>query len=129
RAALATIICQGIAASISLYLLFKGTKGIKITFNGLIPAWKWLKKIFKIGLPAAIGHSTTAFGFVLVMAIIGRVSNPETVIAAYGVGEKLINIIFIVVDGLGTGIITLIGQNLGANLINRVEEIARKSLW
>ena len=43
-------------------------------------------------------------------------------------GDKLINIIFIVVDGLGTGIITLIGQNLGANLIKRVEEIARKSL-
>jgi len=62
------------------------------------------------------------------MAIIGRVSNPETVIAAYGVGDKLINIIFIVVDGLGTGIMTLIGQNLGANLIDRVEEIARKSL-
>jgi Na+-driven multidrug efflux pump len=54
------------------------------------------------------------------MAIIGRVSNPETVLAAYGVGDKLINIIFIVVDGLGTGIVTLIGQNLGANLINRV---------
>jgi len=127
-AALATVICQGIAASISLYLLFRGTKGIKITLNGLIPVWKWLKKIFKIGLPAAIGHSTTAFGFVLVMAIIGRVSNPETVIAAYGVGDKMINIIFIVVDGLGTGIVTLIGQNLGANLIDRVEEIARKSL-
>jgi len=127
-AALATVICQGIAASISLYLLFRGTKGIKITLNGLIPIWKWLKKIFKIGLPAAIGHSTTAFGFVLVMAIIGRVSNPETVLAAYGVGDKLINIIFIVVDGLGTGIVTLIGQNLGANLINRVEKIARKSL-
>jgi Na+-driven multidrug efflux pump len=57
-----------------------------------------------------------------------RVNNPERVIAAYGVGDKLINIIFIVVDGSGTGIITLIGQNLGANLINRVEEIARKSL-
>jgi len=62
------------------------------------------------------------------MAIIGRVNNPETVIAAYGVGDKLINIIFIVVDGLGTGIMTLIGQNLGANLIDRVKEIARKSL-
>lgn len=127
-AALATIICQGIAASISIYLLFKGTKGIKITLNGLIPIWKWLKKIFKIGLPAAIGHSTTAFGFVLVMAIIGRVDNPETVIAAYGVGDKLINIVFIVVDGLGTGIMTLIGQNLGANLTGRVEKIAKKSL-
>lgn len=127
-AALATITCQGVASFISLYFLFRGTKGIKIAINNLIPIWKWLKRIFRIGLPAAIGHSTTAFGFVVVMAIIGRVNNPETVIAAYGIGDKLINIIFIVVDGLGTGIITLIGQNLGANLIKRVKEIAKKSL-
>jgi len=60
--------------------------------------------------------------------IIGRVNNPETVIAGFGIGDKLINIIFIVVDGLGMGIMTLIGQNLGANLISRVKKIAKKSL-
>jgi len=63
------------------------------------------------------------------MVIIGRVNNTETVIAGFGVGDKMINIIFIIVDGLGTGINTLIGQNLGANLIFRVKDIARKSLW
>jgi len=128
-AALATIICQGISAFIALYFLSRGIKGIKISINCLIPAWKWLNQIFKIGLPAAIGHSTTALGFVLVMGIIGRVNNAESVIAGFGVGDKMINIIFIAVDGLGTGIITLIGQNLGANLILRVKDIARKSLW
>jgi putative MATE family efflux protein len=127
-AALATIICQGIAASISIYLLFKGTKGIKVSLNRLILKQKWIKKIIKIGLPATIGHSTTALGFVIVMAIIGRVQNSETVIAAYGIGDKLISVIFIVIDGLGMGIMTLIGQNLGANLINRVKEIAKKGL-
>ena len=127
-ATLATIICQGIAPSISIYLLFKGTKGIKVSLNRLILKQKWIKKIIKIGLPAVIGHSTTALGFVIVMAIIGRVQNSETVIAAYGIGDKLISVIFIVIDGLGMGIMTLIGQNLGANLINRVKEIAKKGL-
>jgi len=127
-AALATVICQGIAAAISMYFLFKGTKGIKITLKGLIPVWEWMKKIFKVGLPAAVGNSTTAFGFVLVMGIIGRVSNPETVLAAYGIGDRFISIVFIVVDGLGMGIMTLIGQNLGANLIHRVEKIAKEGL-
>ena len=127
-AALATVICQGIAAAISMYLLFKGTKGIKITLRGLIPVWDWMKKIFKVGLPAAVGNSMTAFGFVLVMGIIGRVNNPETVLAAYGIGDRLISIIFIAVDGLGMGIMTLVGQNLGANLIHRVEKIAKEGL-
>jgi Na+-driven multidrug efflux pump len=127
-AALATIICQGIAAFISIYLLFKGTKGIKIYFDKLILKQKWIKKIIKIGLPAAIGHSTTALGFVIIMAIIGRVHNSNTVLAAYGIGDKLISVIFIVIDGLGMGIMTLIGQNLGAKLTTRVKEIAKKGL-
>lgn len=127
-AALATIICQGFAAFISIYLLFKGTKGIKIYLDRLILKQKWIKKIIKIGLPAAIGQSTTSLGFVIVMAIIGRVQNSETVIAAYGIGDKLISVIFIVIDGLGMGIMTLIGQNLGAKLTDRVKEIAKKGL-
>jgi len=127
-AALATIICQGISAFIALYFLSRGIKGIKVSIDYLIPVWKWLNRIFKIGLPAAIGHSTTALGFILVMSIIGKLDNAEAVIAGFGVGDKMINIIFIVVDGLGTGIITLIGQNLGANLIFRIKDIARKSL-
>jgi len=127
-AAIATIICQGIAASISIYILFKGTKGIKITLKGFYLQRKWVEKIFKIGFPAAIGHSATALGFVIIMAIIGRLKNPEVIIAAYGIGDKLINIIFIVVEGLGMGIMTLIGQNLGANLLDRVKEIAKRGL-
>jgi Na+-driven multidrug efflux pump len=62
------------------------------------------------------------------MAIIGRVHNSNTVLAAYGIGDKLISVIFIVIDGLGMGIMTLIGQNLGAKLTNRVKEIAKKGL-
>lgn len=128
-AALATIICQAISAFIALYFLIRGIKGIKISIPNLIPDLKWLSQIFKIGLPAAIGHSTTALGFVLMMGIIGRVNNAEAVIAGFGVGDKMINIIFIVVGGFGTAIVTLIGQNLGANLMTRVKEIARKSLY
>jgi len=128
-AAIATIICQAVSACIALYLLIRGIKGIKMSLNHLVPSWKWLYQIFKIGLPAAIGHSTTALGFILVMGIIGRVDQAEAVIAGFGVGDRMINIIFIAVDGCGTGIITLIGQNLGANLMMRVKDIARKSLW
>jgi len=128
-AALATIICQAISALIAFYFLIRGIKGIKISVKNLTPNWKWLNQIFKIGLPAAIGHSTTALGFILLMGIIGKVNNAEAVIAGFGVGDKMINIIFIIVDGFGTGIVTMIGQNLGAGLIHRVKEIAQKSLW
>ena len=127
-AALATIISEGIAAIIGLYMLFKGFKGIKITLKNMAPNFEWFKKIFKIGLPAAIGSSTTAFGFLVLVGIIGRTANAEVALSAYGIGDRLVNVIFIVVEGVGASIVTMVGQNLGANLIDRVEKIARTGI-
>ena len=127
-AALATVVCQGIAAVIALYILFKGKKGIEIVLKDLIPDFSWMKKILRIGFPAAIGNGTSAFGFLVITGIIGRVQNAEVALAAYGVGDRMISLEFILVDALSMGIATLIGQNLGANLIERVAEIAKKGL-
>ena len=127
-AALATIISEGIAAIIGLYMLFKGFKGIKITLKNMIPDFTWFKKIFKIGLPAAIGSSTTAFGFLVLVGIIGRTINAEVALSAYGIGDRLVNVIFIVVEGVGASIVTMVGQNLGANLIDRVAKIAKTGI-
>lgn len=127
-AALATIIAEGIAAVIGLRMLFRGSKGIKITLDKMIPDFGWFKKIFKIGLPAAIGSSTTAFGFLVLVGIIGRTVNAEVALSAYGIGDRLVNVIFIVVEGIGASIVTMVGQNLGANLIHRVEIIAKTGI-
>jgi len=123
-AALATIICEGIAAAVAIYYLAKGSKGIKIELKELVPDFEWFAKIFKIGLPAAFGYSATAFGFVVLTGLIGRVTNAEATLAAYGIGDRAVNIVFVVVEGIGASIVTMIGQNLGANKIKRAEEIA-----
>ncbi len=127
-AALATVICRGVAAAISVYILASGKKGIKITLKSLTPDFKWVKRIFKIGFPASIGNSATAFGFLIVTSIIGRVPNSEVALAAYGIGDRVISLEFIIVDALSAAIATMIGQNLGAGLAGRVSEIAKKGL-
>ncbi len=127
-AALATVICQGIAAAIAIYIFFSGKHGIKIYLKDLIPNFNWYKKIIKIGLPASIGSSTSALGFFLVTAIIGRVSNAEIALAAYGIGDRIISLEFIVLDALGMAVATIIGQTLGADMIERTKLIAKKGL-
>ncbi len=81
-----------------------------------------------MGLPASFGSSATAFGFLVVMSVIGRVSNAEVALAAYGIGERMISLEFIVLDALSMVIATMIGQNLGASLTERISEIANKGL-
>jgi putative MATE family efflux protein len=127
-AALATVIAQGIAALIGLYMLIKGSKGIKIRLSQMSPNWVWFKRIFRIGLPAAIGNSTTAFGFLVLTGIIGRTANAAVALSAYGIGDRLVNVIFVIVEGIGASIVTMVGQNIGANLIDRVETIAKTGI-
>ncbi|MFU2157533.1 MATE family efflux transporter [Caldisericum sp. AR60] len=127
-AAIATVFTEAIAAIIAIYFLLKGTKGVKISLSDLKIDLQWFSRIFKIGFPAAVGNSGTSLGFVVLTALIGRLPNAEIALSAYGIGDRAIHIIFVVVEGIGAAIVTMIGQNLGAGLIDRAEEIAKAGI-
>jgi len=127
-AALTTISCQAIAAFIALYLLFSGKSGLRIELSYLKPVREKILKIFRIGLPASMGQSGTAFGFVIIIYVIARLPNQGVALAAYGIGDRIINLMFIAINGLGVGVSTVLGQSLGADKISRAEEAAHKGM-
>jgi putative MATE family efflux protein len=128
-AALATVFSQSVSSMIALYILFTGRCGIKLTLPYLKPV-KWrVSQILKIGIPASIGQSGTAFGFVIMMYVIARLPNQGAVLAGYGIGDRLINLMFIAINGLGVGVSTILGQSLGADNIPRAEEAAKKGMF
>ena len=90
--------------------------------------WPWAVKALRIGLPAAIGQSSTAFGFVVMTAVIGRLPDAEAALAGYGIADRILGILFIVTDDLSTGLTTMVGQALGARLMSRAREIVKKGL-
>ncbi|MBU7032661.1 MAG: MATE family efflux transporter [Theionarchaea archaeon] len=127
-AGIATVFSQSISSIIALYILFSGKSGIKLKLRQLKPI-KWrIFQILRIGIPASIANSGTAFGFVVLMFIIAQLPDQGVVLAAYGVGDRIVSLIFIAVNGLGVGVSTILGQSLGANNIQRAEEVARKGL-
>jgi putative MATE family efflux protein len=127
-AAIATVIAEALAGIISLYFLFRGSRGIKITLKDLKIDPEWFSQIFKIGFPAAIGNSASSFGFLVLTGLIGRTENPEVALSAYGIRDRAINVIFVVIDGIGAAIVTMVGQNLGALNIKRTEFIAKTGI-
>ncbi len=127
-AGLATVLTQSLAASIALYLLFKGKVGIKLKLSHLKPDKEKIKKILRIGVPASIGESSTAFGFFILMYVLARLPDSTVVLAAYGVGDRIISLVFISINGLGAGISTILGQSLGAGNIERAGEAAKKGM-
>ena len=127
-AGIATVFSQSISSLIALYILFTGKSGIKLQLPHLKPV-KWrIFQILRIGIPASIANSGTAFGFVILMFIIAQLPQQGVVLAAYGVGDRIVSLIFIAVNGLGVGVATILGQSLGADNVQRAEEVARKGL-
>lgn len=127
-AALATVFCQFVSSIICMYVLFSGKAGVHLKLPYLRPvAWR-VVQLLKIGLPASIGNSGTAFGFFILMFIIARLPNQGVVLAAYGVGDRITNLMFIAINGLGAGVSTVLGQCLGADNTKRAEEVARKGM-
>jgi putative MATE family efflux protein len=129
-AALTTSITRGLAGVVGLYLLFSGKVGLKLKLSDLKPDLSLMKRIISVGIPASIGQSGTALGFVVLTSLVAIedsvLGGGGTLLGAYGIGNRISSIVFIIVFGGTSAISTMIGQNLGANQEKRASDIAKK---
>jgi len=116
-AALATILSRGVATAIGLWLLFATGLGPAVSLSHLRPDLGFIEDIFRLGLPSSVEQTTSALAMITLTAMIVTFSPP--VVAAYGLGNRLISLVFLPAMGLGRAIDTMVGQNLGANRADR----------
>jgi len=124
-AATATIIARGIFSFYAVYRLFLSPKGIKLKKRHLKFKKEILSRIIKVGLPAAVGQSTTAFGFIILNIFI--ISFGQSTLAAFGIGNRINSLILMPAMGIGSALATIVGQNLGANNIARAKQAVKTS--
>lgn len=119
-AALATIFSRSIFAAIAIYTLFSNkNNGIYLRIKDIKIEKDLLMKIIKIGLPASLGQSAAAFGFIILNAFV--ISYGDQTLAAFGIGNRINSLVLMPVMGIGSALATIVGQNLGANNIDRVK--------
>ncbi|MBI3930299.1 MAG: MATE family efflux transporter [Armatimonadetes bacterium] len=119
-AAVATVCTQGLAAGVALYLLFSGRHGIRLSLGALRPRWPLLKKIFLLGAPASLEQSSRALGITMMAFLVAQY--PTDVVAAYGVGGRVLSFVVIAALGLSMATSAMVGQNLGAGSKTRAAE-------
>lgn len=86
-----------------------------------------MKSILTVGLPTAIGGSTMQLGFLLMSRNVYVYGTGA--MAAYGIGNKVNGLITLPSNGIGSAVATIVGQNIGANQLDRAEKgykIARR---
>lgn len=126
-AAYATICTQGLSAVIGLYLLAKGKGGIKINFKQIDFDFSLAKKIINLGFPASAEQSSRALAMTIMTFLIATFG--DVVLAAYGIGIRVLTLMIIPSLGFAMATSTLVGQNIGAGKIERTKEVTSKALW
>ncbi|WP_456368987.1 MATE family efflux transporter [Thermococcus sp.] len=138
-AAIATMFSNSLGSIVGGYLLFTGKVGIHLTPETLKPDVRFYSRIFRIGLPASIGNSTTALGFVILTRVIftvgglyGQINGipnfEDVAFATYSITNRLTNFMFAFSDGISMAMGTMVGQAIGARLYDRAREIAEKAM-
>ncbi len=111
-AAYATVFSQGLAVVIGFVILIRGVKGVRLHRKHLIIQPKALGLMASIGMPAAVGQSASALGFTVLQGVVNSLGTP--VIAAFSIGNRIINLFMLPALGMSQATTVMIGQKLGA---------------
>ncbi len=131
-AAVATLISRSIGGMLVLYLLFRSKKTLTISRSDLKIEKDKSRQILRIGVPASVGQALVSLGFVVMVGFVTRAGDLagmyEEVLAAYGIGTRIINIVFVAIGGLTGAAVTMIGQNLGAEQPDRAAGVLYRTI-
>ena len=125
-AAIATVISRGFAAIIGMYLLFSGQVGLRPQLSDLWLDPLTITKILRVGTPLAAEQGLRAGGIAVLTAVIALAG--DDAVAAYGIVNRLSSLMFLPALGLARGVETTVGQNLGANQIDRAKRAVSLSI-
>ncbi|MFP4588373.1 MAG: MATE family efflux transporter [Candidatus Acetothermia bacterium] len=124
-AAIATVVSRGLASVIALYLLFSRALGIELEWGYLKLKLRWMKQIVTIGGPSSVGQAGTAVGAIVLMSLISQLG--VVAVSAYGIGQRIIMLMNVLIWGLASPLTTMIGQNIGAEQVKRATSIAKRA--
>jgi len=126
-AAIASVASYGITFAAGLLLLYGNYTNVKLHLRGkakigLDTMWKMLK----IGVPAWLGSMSFSSARLVITPMIA-VFGTE-VVAAYGVGNQVTHFGVMVLVGVGLGLSSLIGHNMGSEKYDRAKKTADRAV-
>jgi putative MATE family efflux protein len=119
-AAYATFFCRFLTAVLALFFFVKKSEHFVPGLKDLKPKIKILWSILKISIPASISQSTISIGFLVLQGFVN--SFGTVVISVNAIGNRMVSLFMMPAMGLSNGLAAIIGQNLGANNIERAKK-------
>jgi len=125
-AAIATTIGRSIGVSYQLFHLFNGKNRLKITLAYLKPDWTQIKSLVQIASPAVLQFIIASCSWIFLAQLVATTGG-DNGSAGYQTALRLMMFFLLPAWGLSNAAATLVGQNLGANQIQRAEDAVLKT--
>ena len=122
----ATIIAQAVSAVLVLSVLMRTDSCVRVELRRLRVHWDMLKKIVRVGIPAALQMAVTAFSNVFVQSYINHFG--ADCMSGWTAYTKIDQLMFLPMQSLALSATTFVGQNLGAGDTPRAQQGVRRAL-
>ena len=122
----ATVIAQCTSAVLVIITLMRSKSCIRLIPRRLRISFDMLKKIFKVGIPAALQMAVTSFSNIFVQSYINYFQTD--VMAGWTAYNKIDQILFLPMQSISLASTTFVGQNLGKKQVERAKRGANISL-
>jgi putative MATE family efflux protein len=111
-AAWSCLISFAITVGLGLVLFFSGAFPLRLTLAGIGRArFATMLQMLQIGIPLALASVSFSLGRLVMMPLIATFGAPA--IAVYGAGNRVLQVVEVVAEGIQMGIAALIGHALG----------------
>ena len=124
--ALATILSQAVSAALVLITLLRTRECIHLQPSKLRIHWDMLKKIFRVGIPAAIQMAITSFSNIFVQSYINFFG--DNCMSGWTTYAKVDQLLFLPMQSIALASTTFVGQNLGSNQVERAKKGVTRAL-
>ena len=124
--ALATILSQATSAVLVIITLMRSDSCIRLRVKSLQLHWDMLKKIFRVGIPAALQMAVTSFSNVFVQSYINFFG--DNCMSGWTAYSKIDQLLFLPMQSIALASTTFVGQNLGKNQVERARQGVKRSL-
>ena len=118
-AAVATVVARSLPALVGLYLLLFGDVGLSPEPSDFLLEAATVRKILDVGAPIGAEQGLRAGGIAAMTAVVALAG--DDAVAAYGIVNRLSTLLFLPALGFARGTETVVGQNMGAEQIERAK--------
>ena len=127
-AAYASVISYSLTFIIGMYLFHFDYTSVKLKFKSNVKiSLDSMWTLLKIGLPAWAGSMSFSAARLIIMPLIATFGT--SVVAAYGIGNQITSVGIMILVGIGLGLSSLIGHNIGSGKMERAKKTADQAIY